>query len=220
MTIPRGMLGAVTVRAALGLVIAIWPLAVRATPQDHPPPAPVAQLGAKVEVRAVAGAPHAIVTAQFACGTPPRCPDRQLDLGPASDATMAGLADLLAGGHYYIQATNPGGLGSRWLDQKLGANAKLPAAFVRLTDTSDPKEPIDRLAVISLAGDQPTKIGWIELGNRAFHAISAPQLGADRPGEPFEILVTQQQAPPPANSPGGLAHHAYQLRDGVYRQAM
>ena len=182
---------------------------------------PQAVYRASVALADKEGAQHAIVTSKLTCGTPAKCPEWTLDLGPADAASVLVLVDLFgkpAHVRYASDATAP--------SLVLPGDAKLPAAFVRTQATDAANTRWERWTLVSLEGGR-AKVIWSgeltmtrEKGG-GFTTLDGVELVAGEVGKPLTLELAQTSVPSPnekARKPSAPLHRRFVMKDGTYQR--
>jgi hypothetical protein len=176
---------------------------------------------ASVELADTNGAVHAIVTAKLVCDTPAKCPAWTLDLGPADDAGLVAVVDLLGEARHL---SNADALADR--TGSLPGSAKLPAAFVRTKATDAASNRWERWTIVSLVEGRAKSIWRGELAmtpekGGGFSTSDGIELVATQPGKPLALVFVQTTIPNPnekAHPPSKPVTRRFVLKDGTYQR--
>jgi len=198
-------------RSLLALVVVVSSTTARAEPAYR----------ASVELADTNGAVHAIVTAKLACDTPAKCPAWTLDLGPADEAGLVAVVDLLGDARHL---SNADALADR--AGSLPGSAKLPAAFVRTKATDAASNRWERWTIVSLVDGRAKPIWRGELTmtpekGGGFSTNDGIDLVATQPGKPLALVFVQTAIAKPnekAHAPGKPVARRFVLKDGTYQR--
>jgi hypothetical protein len=175
---------------------------------------------ASVELADKGGAPHAIVTSKLACTAPAKCPEWTLDLGRADSVGLVALVDLL--GEPTRVRDVPGQSTSAL---ELPASAKLPAAFVRISQLDAADTRWERWAVVSIEGGKPKVIWRGEIAmtpakGGGFATPDGVELAAMEPGKPLALVFVQTTVPESTNKrqlAAPAVRRRFVIKDGTYQ---
>ncbi len=176
---------------------------------------------ASVELADTNGAIHAIVTTKLACDTPAKCPAWTLDLGPADDAGLVAVVDLL-GEPTHLKSADA--LADH--TASLPGSAKLPAVVVRTKATDAASNRWERWTIVSLVDGRAKALWRGELAmmpekGGGFSTTDGIELVATEPGKPLALVFAQTATPKPnekAHPAAKPVSRRFVLKDGTYQR--